>query len=83
MGGSLLFRFLVEVLYGLKNLDLYAISQRMGTNPAMTTMTFHHCSGRDLEKTAIRDGFMLYNFHTSEFYRLEEDSILAAQRIRG
>lgn len=52
-------------------------------DPALIVMAFYWCSKVDWEKTAVRDGFVLYDFRTFEASGLEKESIPAAKKIRG
>lgn len=73
----------MKILDALKYFGLYKLSQRIGMEPVLTGMAFHQCSEVDWEKSAVRDGFVSYDFRTGEVDGLDEESILAAERIKS
>lgn len=61
IAGSLLFRFSVKILDELKYSDLYKLAHCMATDPVLIIMMIYRGSEVDLEKTAVRYGFVSYN----------------------
>lgn len=64
--GSLLFWLPVKILDALRYFGLYKFACRMGTDPVLTALAFHRCGEVDWSKTAVRDGFVAYDFPTGE-----------------
>lgn len=60
----------VKILDALQYFRLYKLALRMGTDPVLTAMAFHGCSKVDWETTAVRYGFILYEFRTGEVHGL-------------
>lgn len=49
----------------------------------MTAMNFHRCGEVDSGRTAVRDGFVSYNFETGSVIGLEAETIPANRRVRS
>lgn len=78
----------VHVLFRVpdRNLDLlmcfvfYVFALRMDTGTVLTAVAIYPCKEIDKEKTALRNGIVLYYFQRGEMFQLEEGSVLANKR---
>lgn len=71
IGRSLLSRLPCKIIYIFTYLGLVNPAHRISSNPILTATVVHRCCKADYGKTAIHDGFILYNIHTDEFYSLK------------
>lgn len=56
----------------------------IGTDPVLTAVVFHRCGELDWEKTAVKEGFVSFDFSTGKFYGLNEESVNCKRRsVRG
>lgn len=83
LAGRLLFRLPLRTPIALKYFSLYKFAHLMGTNPVPTPIAFQRCSEVGWRKTAVRDGFALYDLRTGEVHGLEGNAIPPAKWIRG
>lgn len=72
-----------KILAALKYFGLYKFAHRIDTDPILTAMASHGCSKVDWKKTAVRDGFVLYDFRTGEAYGLSKEAKASTKRIRS
>lgn len=55
----------------------------MGTDSVLKGLAIHRCGEVYCDKTAERDGFVFYDFHTREVYGLSEEAVPAKKQVRG
>lgn len=80
--GRLLFRSPSRFVDALKHFCLYYFSCRMGTDPVKVALTYPPCGKADLEKTAVRDRFMCYEFLTGVVHGISEEAVQSMKRVK-
>lgn len=79
LSGGVFLRLSDRIWYSLKYFGLYKLSLCMGTDPVQTDLVIHRCLEIYWTKTALQDGFVLYDFKNGKVFDLEEKVVPAGR----